>query len=67
MFDYLTILHDWQFMLIYSAVDATCSLHVLQERSTEPLLRPNPHRFVILPIEYPQIWSMYKKAEGVYY
>lgn len=28
----------------------------------EPLLRANPHRFVILPIEYPQIWRMYKTA-----
>lgn len=28
----------------------------------EPLLRPNPRRFVILPIQYPDIWQMYKKA-----
>ena len=28
----------------------------------EPLLTPNPHRFVILPIEHPQVWKMYKKA-----
>jgi len=28
----------------------------------EPLLRPNPKRFVILPIQYPDIWQMYKKA-----
>uniref|UniRef100_A0A6A7FSC6 ribonucleoside-diphosphate reductase n=1 Tax=Hirondellea gigas TaxID=1518452 RepID=A0A6A7FSC6_9CRUS len=30
--------------------------------STEPLLRENPHRFVLLPIQYPQIFQMYKKA-----
>jgi ribonucleoside-diphosphate reductase subunit M2 len=28
----------------------------------EVLLRDNPRRFVILPIEYPDIWDMYKKA-----
>lgn len=30
----------------------------------EPLLRENPHRFVLLPIQYKDIWLMYKKAEG---
>lgn len=28
----------------------------------EPLLRDNPRRFVIFPIEYPDIWQMYKKV-----
>lgn len=30
----------------------------------EPLLRENPRRFVLLPIQYKDIWEMYKKAEG---
>ena len=30
----------------------------------EPLLMDNPKRFVILPIQYPDIWQFYKKAEG---
>lgn len=30
----------------------------------EPLLKENPKRFVILPIQYPDIWQFYKKAEG---
>ena len=30
----------------------------------EPLLKENPHRFVILPIQYPDIWDMYKKAQA---
>ncbi len=30
----------------------------------EPLLRDNPNRFVILPIQYPDIWDMYKKAQA---
>jgi len=33
----------------------------------EPLLRPNPRRFVILPIQYPDIWQMYKKAEASFW
>lgn len=31
---------------------------------TEPLLIPNPHRFVIFPIQHPDIWHMYKKAQS---
>mgnify|MGYP000873503498 CR=1 FL=1 len=27
----------------------------------EPLLEENPNRFVILPIQYKDIWKMYKK------
>lgn len=30
--------------------------------SVEPLLRDNPRRFVIFPIEYQDIWQMYKKV-----
>lgn len=30
----------------------------------EPLLRNNPNRFVIFPIQYEDIWRMYKKAEA---
>lgn len=26
----------------------------------EPLLEPNPNRFVLLPIQYKDIWKMYK-------
>ncbi|XP_061424950.1 ribonucleoside-diphosphate reductase subunit M2 B-like isoform X1 [Lethenteron reissneri] len=33
----------------------------------EPLLRDNPRRFVIFPIEYPDIWQMYKKAEASFW
>ena len=28
----------------------------------EPLLSENPNRFVILPIQEPKVWEMYKKA-----
>lgn len=33
----------------------------------ELLLRENPRRFVIFPIEYPDIWLMYKKAEASFW
>lgn len=33
----------------------------------EPLLRANPGRFVIMPIEYPDIWEMYKKAVSTFW
>ena len=32
------------------------------DKETEPMLRDNPGRFVILPIQYPDIFKMYKKA-----
>lgn len=33
----------------------------------EPLLRENPRRFVLLPIQYEDIWRMYKKAEASFW
>ncbi|XP_055919721.1 ribonucleoside-diphosphate reductase subunit M2 [Eupeodes corollae] len=33
----------------------------------EPLLRENPRRFVIFPIQYQDIWEMYKKAEASFW
>ncbi|CAK8698117.1 ribonucleoside-diphosphate reductase subunit M2 B-like isoform X1 [Clavelina lepadiformis] len=33
----------------------------------EPLLRENPQRFVIFPIQYHDIWQMYKKAEASFW
>merc|ERR1712168_945777 len=35
--------------------------------SNEPLLKENPRRFVILPIQYDDIWRMYKKAEASFW
>ena len=37
------------------------------ENEDEPLLRDNPRRFVIFPIEYHDIWKMYKKAEASFW
>uniref|UniRef100_A0A0B7AMG3 ribonucleoside-diphosphate reductase n=1 Tax=Arion vulgaris TaxID=1028688 RepID=A0A0B7AMG3_9EUPU len=33
----------------------------------EPLLKDNPSRFVIFPIQYHDIWQMYKKAEASFW
>jgi len=33
----------------------------------EPLLQENKDRFVIFPINYPDIWSFYKMAEASFW
>merc|ERR1712232_760901 len=33
----------------------------------DPLLRENPHRWVMFPIQHPQIWEMYKKHEASFW
>eukprot|EP01124_Arcella_intermedia_P012289 TRINITY_DN1863_c0_g1_i1.p1 TRINITY_DN1863_c0_g1~~TRINITY_DN1863_c0_g1_i1.p1 ORF type:complete len:372 (+),score=58.00 TRINITY_DN1863_c0_g1_i1:212-1327(+) len=33
----------------------------------EPLLRPNPQRFVLFPIQHNDVWQMYKKAEASFW
>ncbi|XP_044024142.1 ribonucleoside-diphosphate reductase subunit M2-like [Siniperca chuatsi] len=33
----------------------------------EPLLKENPRRFVVFPIQYHDIWQMYKKAEASFW
>lgn len=48
-----------------AAADAL--IHSAAEESDEPLLRENPNRFVIFPIQYPAIWEMYKRAEGCFW
>lgn len=37
------------------------------ENVQEPLLQENKERFVLLPIKYPEIWEMYKKAEASFW
>lgn len=38
-----------------------------EEEQEEPLLKENPRRFVIFPIQYQDIWQMYKKAEASFW
>jgi len=35
--------------------------------SDEPILKPNPKRFVLFPIQYNDIWNLYKKAEASFW
>merc|ERR1711972_425020 len=35
--------------------------------ATDPLLRENPRRWVMFPIQYPEIWEMYKKHEASFW
>jgi ribonucleoside-diphosphate reductase subunit M2 len=49
------------------STDGVVGKAVLRERtpfdpSIEPLLKDNPRRFVIFPIQYHDIWDMYKKV-----
>lgn len=38
-----------------------------RKKKEEPLLTPNPNRFVIFPIANQKVWEMYKKAEGSFW
>ncbi|KAF9127133.1 Ribonucleotide-diphosphate reductase (RNR), small subunit [Mortierella sp. 14UC] len=43
-------------------------LHSLKlAEQSEPLLRPNPRRFVLFPIKFHEVWQMYKKAEASFW
>lgn len=33
----------------------------------EPILRANPHRFVLFPLQYKDMWEMYKKHEASFW
>merc|ERR1719321_2249567 len=35
--------------------------------STDPLLVENPRRWVMFPIQYPEVWEMYKKHEASFW
>lgn len=35
--------------------------------NVEPILKDNPNRFVLFPIEYDEIWKMYKTAEASFW
>ncbi|KAL0482391.1 ribonucleotide reductase [Acrasis kona] len=40
---------------------------VLELEKQEPILRDNKQRFVLFPIQYQDIWKMYKKAEASFW
>jgi ribonucleoside-diphosphate reductase beta chain len=38
-----------------------------KKKKEEPLLKHNPSRFVIFPIQHDKVWEIYKKAEGSFW
>jgi ribonucleoside-diphosphate reductase subunit M2 len=38
-----------------------------KREADEPLLQENPNRFVIFPIQYPDLWKMYKDHISVFW
>lgn len=40
---------------------------ILELQKEEPILKENPHRFVMFPIKYHEIWQHYKKAEASFW
>lgn len=44
------------------AVDDPAGNGLSAAELAEPLLTPNPKRFVLFPIQYPEIWEKYKQA-----
>jgi len=38
-------------------------LYDLRDLFDDPILKPNPNRFTVFPIEYPNLWGLYKKAQ----
>jgi ribonucleoside-diphosphate reductase subunit M2 len=35
----------------------------LEEVLNDPILKPNPNRFTVFPLQYHSLWSLYKKAQ----
>jgi len=50
-----------------SAVSSSKENEVQLEDEKEPLLKPNPRRFVMFPIQYPSVWHAYKNAESKFW
>jgi len=55
----------------FEPATVTVSEHKLEELAgrhmEEPLLKENPHRYVLFPIQDAEIWQMYKKAEASFW
>merc|ERR1712217_603712 len=49
------------------ALKSRISAEYQELEKSDPLLRENPRRFVMFPIQHPQIWEMYKKHEASFW
>merc|ERR1712195_63009 len=50
-----------------SAPISRVSAQYVELEKSDPLLMENPRRFVMFPIQYPQVWEMYKKHEASFW
>merc|ERR1711865_76458 len=50
-----------------SAVVNEISMQICELEKTDPLLMDNPRRWVMFPIQYPEVWEMYKKHEASFW
>ncbi|KAI5281043.1 Ribonucleotide-diphosphate reductase (RNR), small subunit, partial [Ascosphaera acerosa] len=50
-----------------STADLACPTTLHEDERNEPLLKDNPHRFVLFPIQYQDIYQMYKKHEASFW
>eukprot|EP00762_Andalucia_godoyi_P005705 ANDGO_06390.mRNA.1 Ribonucleoside-diphosphate reductase small chain B len=46
---------------------SSTNTHSNSNDQNELILTPNPRRFVLFPIKYPEIWHFYKKAEASFW
>jgi ribonucleoside-diphosphate reductase subunit M2 len=57
--------HDADLQIAASLATKMTDLKVVEH--DEPLLKPNPRRFVLFPIKFHEVWQMYKKAEASFW
>lgn len=47
--------------------DSRISAEFIELEKSDPILKENPRRWVMFPIQYPAIWEMYKKHEASFW
>jgi ribonucleoside-diphosphate reductase subunit M2 len=63
---------DWDEFFANTTLQRTLSPNAIAINNSsllapKPLLQENPHRFVLFPIQHPDIWHMYKKAKASFW
>ncbi|MCJ1266432.1 Ribonucleotide-diphosphate reductase (RNR), small subunit [Lobaria immixta] len=56
-----------QLDLVKTEEKPSVALSIKAMEAEEPILKENPHRFVMFPIKYHEVWHMYKKAEASFW
>lgn len=54
-------------MTIHEELKNTVATVSVADTLSEPILEANPHRFVLFPIKYRDVWELYKKAEASFW